>query len=89
MSRRTVKRWWRSEFVQTPFWRLAQGRFAEPVAHEELPSSCCRGSAVMTRGSWCLPRLVNALCYRSIVHATASDIRIIDSTYVVTDDLLD
>ena len=42
VSRRTVKRWcrwWRSGFVETPFWRLARGRFAEPVTHEELPSS--------------------------------------------------
>ena len=42
VSRRTVERWcrwWRSEFVETPFWRLAQGRFAEPVANEELPRS--------------------------------------------------
>ena len=29
-----------------------------------------------------LPRLVNALCYRSILHAAAHDIRIIDSTNV-------
>ena len=36
-----------------------------------------------------LPRLVNALCYRSILHAAARDISIIDSTNVVTDDLFD
>ena len=36
-----------------------------------------------------VPRLVNALCYRSILHAAAHDIRIIDSTNVVTDDLFD
>ena len=36
-----------------------------------------------------LPRLVNALCYRSILHAAANDIRIIDSTNVVTDDIFD
>ena len=34
-----------------------------------------------------LPRPVNALCYRSILHAAASDITIIDSSNVVTDDL--
>ena len=42
VSRRTVERWcrwWRSEFVETSFWRLARGQFAEPVAHEELPNS--------------------------------------------------
>lgn len=42
VSRRTVERWcrwWRSEFVQTPFWRLARGRFAEPVTPAALPSS--------------------------------------------------
>ena len=33
--------------------------------------------------------LVNALCYRSILHAAANDIRIIDSTNVITDDLFD
>ena len=36
-----------------------------------------------------VPRLVNALCYRSILHAAANDIRIIDSTNVITDDLFD
>ena len=36
-----------------------------------------------------VPRLVNALCYRSILHAAANDIRIIDSTNIVTDDLFD
>ena len=42
VSRRTVERWcrwWRSEFVETPFWRLTRGRFAEPVAQGDLPSS--------------------------------------------------
>jgi hypothetical protein len=36
-----------------------------------------------------VPRLVNALCYRSILHAAANDLRIIDSTNIVTDDLFD
>lgn len=36
-----------------------------------------------------VPRLVNAICYRSILHAAANDIRIIDSTNIVTDDLLE
>ena len=36
-----------------------------------------------------LPRLVNALCYRSILHAAVNDIRIIDSSNIVTDDLFD
>ena len=36
-----------------------------------------------------VPRLVNALCYRSILHAAANDISIIDSTNIVTDDLFD
>ncbi len=36
-----------------------------------------------------LPRLVNALCYRSILHAAANDIRIIDSSNIVTDDIFD
>ena len=35
------------------------------------------------------PRLVNALYDRSILHAAAHDIRIIDSTNIVTDDLFD
>ncbi|MDD9984725.1 MAG: hypothetical protein OXQ31_00485 [Spirochaetaceae bacterium] len=42
VSRRTVERWcrwWRSEFVQTPFWRLARGRLAKPVKPAALPSS--------------------------------------------------
>ncbi len=42
VSRRTVERWcrwWRSGFVETAFWRLAQGEFAEPVANEALPGS--------------------------------------------------
>ena len=36
-----------------------------------------------------VPRLVNAFCYRSILHAAASDIKIIDSSNIVTDDLFD
>ena len=36
-----------------------------------------------------VPRLVNALCYRSILHAAANDIRIIDSSNIITDDLFD
>ncbi len=36
-----------------------------------------------------LPRLVNALCYRSILYAAAHDIKIIDSSNIVTDDLFD
>ena len=36
-----------------------------------------------------IPRLVNALCYRSILHAAANDIRIISATNIVTDDLFD
>ena len=36
-----------------------------------------------------VPRLVNALCYRSILHAAANDISIIDSTNLLTDDFLD
>ena len=36
-----------------------------------------------------LPRLVNALCYRSILHAAANEISIVDSTNVVTDDIFD
>ena len=42
VSRRTVERWcrwWRSGFVETPFWRLAWGRFAQPMTHAALPSS--------------------------------------------------
>ena len=36
-----------------------------------------------------LPRLVNSLCYRSILHAAANDTRIIDSSNIITDDLSD
>ena len=36
-----------------------------------------------------VPRLVNALCYRSILHAAVNDITIIDSTNIITDDLFD
>ena len=34
-----------------------------------------------------LPCLVDALCYRSILHAPAQGIHIIDSSNIVTDDL--
>ena len=34
-----------------------------------------------------VPRLVNAVCYRSILHAVVNDISIIDSTNIVTDEL--
>lgn len=32
-------RWWRDEFVQTPFWRANQGRFMPPVALDQCPAS--------------------------------------------------
>ena len=41
------------------------------------------------RHSGGVPRLVNAVCYRSILHAVANDISIIDSTNIVTDELHD
>ena len=36
-----------------------------------------------------LPRLVNALCYRSILHAAATETTIIDSSNIDTEDLFD
>ena len=42
VSRRTVERWcrwWRSGFVETPFWQMARAEFGEPVAEAALPSS--------------------------------------------------
>ena len=34
-----------------------------------------------------VPRLVNTVCYRSILHAVSNDLRIVDSTNLVTDEL--
>ena len=42
VSRRAVERWckwWRSLFVESPFWRIASAGFVPPVAVAELPSS--------------------------------------------------
>jgi len=55
VSRRTVERWcrwWRSEFVQTPYWRLARGRFAQPMTPAALPSALLVRSPVTRRGDW-------------------------------------
>jgi hypothetical protein len=37
---RTIARWrklWREHFPQTPFWKVARGRFSPPLATAELP----------------------------------------------------
>jgi hypothetical protein len=39
-DRRTIARWrvfWREYFPQTPFWKLARGRFARQLVTSELP----------------------------------------------------
>lgn len=48
-SRRTLerwRRWWRTTFAESAFWKAAAGRFARPPENERLPSSlldCFRG----------------------------------------------
>lgn len=42
VSRRTVERWrtwWLEDFVQSPFWKSARGRWASPVDMRTLPLS--------------------------------------------------
>ena len=41
VSARTLqrwRRWWRTTFVETAFWRSAQGRLPTPIAPQTLPS---------------------------------------------------
>lgn len=33
------RRWWRSDFLRTPFWQAARSRFMPPVSGEGLPAS--------------------------------------------------
>jgi hypothetical protein len=40
VDRRTIARWntfWREQFPQTPFWKVARGRFVPRLAIAELP----------------------------------------------------
>lgn len=42
VDRRTVERWrlwWRTCFVDSPFWRAASAMFAKPVSTERLPAT--------------------------------------------------
>lgn len=61
------------------------------TARCQCPSSIFADDAKadIHRHSGGVPRLINAICYRSILHAAANGIRIIDSTNLDTDDLAD
>ena len=61
----------------------------QPDAQLDQDGEQVTGHVNLHRHAGGLPRLVNALCYRSILHAAAHDIKIIDSSNIVTDDLFD
>jgi len=45
VSRRTLRRWrgwWRSAFVESPFWQAVQGRLRNPLSVDDLPRSLLR-----------------------------------------------
>lgn len=45
---RTIARWrklWREHFSQTPFWKVARGRFAPPLPRPIFPALCSRPSS--------------------------------------------
>jgi hypothetical protein len=42
VSRRTIerwRRWWRKDFIRSPFWRFARGRLVSPIDEQTLPLS--------------------------------------------------
>lgn len=44
IDRRTLerwRRWWRENFVASPFWKAARARFARPLSPEDLPLGLC------------------------------------------------
>ena len=86
----------------TPANKVRAGSLPPPMALEETcryidhhTVRCGRPASIFAddakadihRHAGGVPRLVNAVCYRSILHAVANDISIIDSTNIVTDEL--
>ena len=46
VSRATLnrwRRWWRTQFVQTPFWKAARAHFMPSICESSLPKSLCEG----------------------------------------------
>lgn len=44
VSRATLnrwRRWWRNQFVQTPFWKAARAHFMPSICESNLPSALC------------------------------------------------
>ena len=44
VSRATLnrwRRWWRNQFVQTPFWKVARARFMPLISESNLPGALC------------------------------------------------
>jgi hypothetical protein len=72
VSARTLarwRRWWRTTFAQSTFWRSARGRLRTPVRSGELPGGLLRRFAGNLQ-----TRLIAALrLYKSRLHLTASD----------------
>jgi hypothetical protein len=65
VSLRTLRRWmrwWRDSFAASAFWLASQGRFAQPVVVQELPSSLL-GSFKGAGTSW--PRVLAVLRFLS------------------------
>ena len=56
-DRRTIARWctfWREQFPQTPFWKVARGRFVPRLAIADLPSALLEAFIQRkdSRGDW-------------------------------------
>lgn len=72
VSRHTLvrwRKWWREQFIATPFWRAAFGGLVPPVEHGELPASLLERFA-----GGAVERLVSAL--RFIAPLTTESARV-------------
>jgi len=74
VDRRTLDRWrqwWKETFLQTPFWKLARGRFASPVSERSMPMSLIEAFGFKSMRSYRKP-LLQALDFLSPLSASAA-----------------
>jgi len=73
VDRRTLerwRRWWRETFVQTPFWRMARGRFASLAGEGAMPMTLLAAFGFESMPSYHVP-LLRALAFLGPLCASA------------------
>jgi len=74
VDRRTLERWrqwWKETFIQTPFWKAARGRFAEPVNNSTMPMSLLEEFGFKSMRSYRNP-LLQALAFLGPLSTSAA-----------------